>query len=200
MVDFDAPEYNKPTDGILRKLRGVGLFHEIAYIKYQNRHTRMPQTPSSAIEAIQTILAPALGISAVGLLLLALYARYSNIINRIRLISEERRRYLKQLADGKELGYTDNIRHLSINRQVEELLVRSKLVRNGILSLQLAVGLFVLTSVAIAFNIVVESSFIKGLPLVLFIGGMLALFGGVLWAALEVLRSYKIVLLEAKAD
>lgn len=160
----------------------------------------MPHTPSPAIEAIQAILAPALGISAVGLLLLALYNRYSTIINRIRLISEERRRYLKQLADDKDLSYTDNIRYVSISRQVEELLVRSRLVRNGILSLQLAVGLFVLTSVVIAFNIVIESNFMKSFPLVTFIGGMVALFVGVLWAALEVLRSYKIVLLEAKAD
>lgn len=160
----------------------------------------MPHTPSPAIEAIQAILAPALGISAVGLLLLALYNRYSTIINRIRLISEERRRYLKQLADDKDLSYTDNIRYVSISRQVEELLVRSRLVRNGILSLQVAIGLFVLTSVAIAFNIAFESDVMKSLPLLLFICGMVAVFCGVLWAALEVRRSYKIVLLEAKAD
>jgi hypothetical protein len=48
----------------------------------------MQHAPATAIEAIQAILAPALGISAVGLLLLGLYNRYSNIINRIRSLNE----------------------------------------------------------------------------------------------------------------
>jgi Protein of unknown function (DUF2721) len=160
----------------------------------------MPHVSLTAIEAIQAILAPALGISAVGLLLLGLYNRYSNIINRIRMLNEERRRYVKLMAEDKELSYTDNIRYMSISNQGEGLLVRSRIVRNAILSLQVAVGLFVLTSVAIAVNIFFESDFMRNLPLVLFVTGMLFLFVGVLWAAVEVHRSYKIVLLEAKAD
>lgn len=160
----------------------------------------MPQTPATAIEAIQAILAPALGISAVGLLLLGLYNRYSNIINRIRSLNEERRRFMKLIAEDTELSYTDNVRYMSISNQGKELLVRSRYVRNAILCLQLAVGLFVLTSVAIAINIIVVSDLVRNLPLFLFITGMLSVFFGVLWAALEVHRSYKIVLLEAKVD
>lgn len=159
----------------------------------------MPNAPT-AIEAIQAILAPALGISAVGLLLLGLYNRYSNIINRIRSLNEEHRRFMKLLAEGTELSYTDNIRHMSITGQLKELLVRSRFVRNAILFLQLAIGLFVLTSVMIAANIFLASELLRNLPLLLFIGGMLSLFVGVVWAALEVSRSYMIVLLETKVD
>ena len=160
----------------------------------------MQHASLTAIEAIQAILAPAIGISAVGLLLLGLYNRYSNIINRIRSLNEERRRYVKMIADDKELSYTDNVRYMSISNQGEGLLVRSRFVRNAILSLQFAVGLFVLTSAAIAVNIFLESDFMRNLPLFLFVIGMLFLFLGVLWAAFEVYQSYKIVLLEAKAD
>src|SRR5512144_2746832 len=100
----------------------------------------------TAIPAIQAILAPALGISAVGLLLLGLYNRYSNIINRIRSLNEEQRRYMKLIGDEADLSYTDNIRYMNIRSQGKELLVRSRFVRNAILYLQLAIGLFVLTS------------------------------------------------------
>jgi hypothetical protein len=160
----------------------------------------MPNAPATAIEAIQAILAPALGISAVGLLLLGLYNRYSNIINRIRSLNEEHRRYMKLLGEDKDLSYTDNIRHMSIASQLKELLVRSRFVRNAILFLQLAIGLFVLASVAIAANIFLASDLLRKLPLLMFVTGMLSLFLGVVWAALEVYRSYKIVLLETKVD
>jgi hypothetical protein len=160
----------------------------------------MPHTPTTAIEAIQAILAPALGISAVGLLLLGLYNRYSNIINRIRSLNEERRRYVKLIADDTELSYTDNIRYININSQSKELLIRSRLVRNAILFLMLAVGLFVLTSVTIAAGLLFDADSVKGFPLISFVLGMLSVLTGVVWAALEVHRSYKIVLLEANID
>jgi Protein of unknown function (DUF2721) len=160
----------------------------------------MLHPPVSAIEVIQAILAPALGVSAVGLLLLALYNRYSSIMNRIRLLNEERRRYMKLLAEDTELSYTDNTRYMSINNQMKELLLRSRLVRNAILSMQVAIGLFVLTSVAIGANLVVESGVMQLLPMLFFIVGMLTVFAGVVFAGLEIQRSYKIILLETSAD
>ena len=57
----------------------------------------------SAIQAIQAILAPALGISAVGLLLLGLSNRYSTIVNRIRLLADEKRRITRQLTDSSSI-------------------------------------------------------------------------------------------------
>jgi hypothetical protein len=160
----------------------------------------MQEPPVSAIQAIQALLAPAVGISAVGLLLLALNNRYSIIINRIRLLSEEKRKYVRLMASGKDLEYTDKTRFMSINSQANELLMRSSLVRNAILSMQLAIAFFVLTSVGIGINLLVDSNVMKSIPLFIFIVGMVGVFVGVVFAAREVARSYKAVLLEVRAE
>ncbi len=160
----------------------------------------MQETTVTAIEAIQAILAPALGISAVGLLLLGLSSRYSLIVNRIRLLNEEKRRYSRQLVNNEELSYADNARFMSITTQTSELLPRSRLVRNAILAMQTAIGLFVVSSTGIGVNLFVSNTILRFLPLVIFIAGMLAVLVGVLFAGREIHRSFKAVLIEVKAD
>lgn len=160
----------------------------------------MDTVSMTAIQAIQAILAPAVGISAVGLLLLGLSNRYSAIINRIRLLNEERRRFSRQIADQQELSYTDNARFMNIRKQTEELLHRSRTVRNAILSMQAAIGLFVLTSVGIGFSLVMEREFNAMVPLASFLVGMLAVFLGISFAGMDVYRSFRVVLMEAKAE
>ena len=155
----------------------------------------------TAIQAIQAILAPALGISAVGLLLLSLLNRYSNIITRIRLLTEERRKFIKVLAEKEDgLPYADNIRYASIRRQTDDLLVRSGLIRNAILSLQASVGLFVLASLAIGLNLFAGSETLEGTALIIFMAGMVGVLVGVVFSAIEVYRSFKIVLIEVKSE
>jgi hypothetical protein len=160
----------------------------------------MPETSVTAIQAIEAILAPALGISAVGLLLLSLSNRYSTIINRIRLLNDERRKLSKLLGEKGELPYPENVRFMSITHQREELLLRSRYVRNAILSMQSAVGMFVLSSVTIAINLFITTHFLQALPLLIFIVGMCSVFAGMVFYAMEVHRSFKIILLEVKAE
>jgi hypothetical protein len=160
----------------------------------------MNDSPLTAVQAIQALLAPAVGISAVGLLLLGLNNRYSIIINRIRLLNEERRRYLRILSEKDSLEYADNTRFMSISNQSKELLVRSRLVRNAILSMQMSIALFVLTSVAVGAGLFIPTDFVRGIPLVVFIVGMVSVLLGILFAAREVHRSYRILLLEVKAE
>jgi len=160
----------------------------------------MDSTPVSALEAIQAMLAPAVGISAVGLLLLSLSSRYSTIINRIRLLNDERRRYVRLIEEDTEPSYAEKVRHMSVVNQSRELLVRSRYVRNAILAMQTAIGFFVLTSMAIGTTLFVSSPFLARAPLLIFILGMLAVVVGILHAALEVRRSYRIVLLEVSAE
>jgi len=162
--------------------------------------TTMHAVSVSALEAIQAMLAPAVGISAVGLLLLSLSSRYSTIINRIRLLNDEKRRYVRLLEEHTELSYAENVRHRSILNQGRELLVRSRYVRNAILAMQAAIGFFVLTSIAIGMNLFVSSEILSRTPLVIFILGMLAVVVGITHAAIEVRRSYRIVLLEVMAE
>jgi len=160
----------------------------------------MEETTVTAIQAIQAILAPALGISAVGLLLLGISNRYSAMVNRIRLLNDEKRRFSQTLVDRGSLSYTENARFMSIARQTEELLLRSRYARNAILAMQAAIGLFVMTSASIGLNLVSTAAFLKLLPLMIFIAGMLAVLVGMIYAAIEVHRSYKIVLIEVKGE
>ena len=160
----------------------------------------MQETTVTAIQAIQAILAPAVGISAVGLLLLGLSNRYSTIINRIRLLNHEKRAFSKNLDEKGDLPYPDNVRFMSIVKQTEEFLVRTRLARNAILSMQAAVGLFVLTSVTIALNLFNSSEYLRAIPLFIFILGMISVLVGIIFAAAEVYRSYRIILLEVKAE
>jgi len=160
----------------------------------------MDAIPVSALEAIQAMLAPAIGISAVGLLLLSLSSRYSTIINRIRLLNDERRRYVRLIEENAEPSYAEKVRHMSVVNQSRELLLRSRYVRNAILSMQTAIAFFVLTSIAIGLNLFVSTAFLARAPLLVFILGMLAVLVGIANAALEIRRSYRIVLLEVSAE
>lgn len=160
----------------------------------------MQETTVTAIQAIQAILAPAVGISAVGLLLLGLSNRYSTIINRIRLLNHEKRNFSRHLGEKGDLPYPDNVRFMSIVKQTEEFLIRTRLARDAILSMQVAAALFVLTSVTIAFNLFTSSEYLRAIPLFIFVLGMIAVLIGILFSAVEVYRSYKIILLEVKAE
>ena len=160
----------------------------------------MPEQPLTAIQAIQTILAPALGISAVGMLLLGLLNRYSGLISRVRLLNDEKRKLTKRLTEEENLPYDDNMRYMSIRKQTDELVVRSRLIRNALLALVAAVGMFVAASILIGLSLFVDSIAFRTLPLVLFMAGMLCVLAGVIYAGFEVHRSFTIVLLEEKAE
>ncbi len=160
----------------------------------------MQQISITAIQAIQAILAPALGISAVGLLLLGLNNRYTSIISRIRQLNDEKREYSAQLVEKNSLNFSENARFMSIRQQGEELFDRSRIVRNAILSLQTGIGLFVLSSVTIGMSLFVSFVAFETIPLILFMLGMVALFIGSIFAALDVHRAYHVVLLEMRAE
>ena len=61
----------------------------------------------SIIEVIQLMLAPGIMISACGLLILGINNKYSMVVNRIRLLNEERRRILGKLSD-KAINLEEN--------------------------------------------------------------------------------------------
>lgn len=160
----------------------------------------MEQGTVTALQAIQAILAPALGISAVGLLLLALNNRYSTIVNRIRLLNDEKRRFHKLITNNVELNYTESARYQSIRNQTEGLLMRSRLIRNAILSFQISIALFVMTSVAIGMNFFVSTEAFHSATLVVFVAGMVGVLVGIIFAAVEIIRSFEIVLIEVNAE
>jgi hypothetical protein len=160
----------------------------------------MNDTILTGIQAIQAILAPALGISATALLLLSMQNRYSLIINRIRLLNEERRRYYAKIANNEETGHYEQMRYSSISSQLKKLFQRCVELRNAILFIQGSILLFVLTSLIIALNIFYTSGFLQTLPLILFSLGMIFVLVGVVYSATDVYNSYKVTEIEVKGD
>ncbi len=151
------------------------------------------------IQLIQFMLAPAVMISACGLLLLGINNKYSIVVNRIRLLNEERRKM--KLKVGSEKSITeDNIRLESINKQLTLLVFRVKLVRNSVLSYTIGVALFVLSSLLIGIAFFTKRVDMDFLILVIFLCGMIAVFAGIIFAMIETKRGYEIVKFEVEAD
>jgi hypothetical protein len=154
---------------------------------------------ATAIQAIQAILAPAVMITGVALLLLTLNARHSVVVNRIRLLDDEKRFLAKKLRKEGKLDDTENERLESIENQLDLLLPRLAYVRNGMLCHMLSVLFFVLTSFSIALG---YFSFSTGLTQtminVTFIAGMLLVLCGVAFLSVEIYVSYRVILIEVK--
>jgi len=152
------------------------------------------------LKIIQFMLAPAVMISACGLLLLGINNKYSIIVNRIRLLNDERRRCTLKLRDGKELDYLESVRLESIIRQLAQLKERLQLVRNCVMSYSTAIFLFILTSLLIGIDVLFDYKMTMFFMVATFILGMLAVGIGSLFAMRETIRGYKIVEFEIKAE
>lgn len=153
----------------------------------------------SIIQVIQLMLAPGLMISACGLLLLAMNNKYSLVVNRIRLLNEEKRRFISKVS-GKEFSYEETVRIESISLQIKKLVFRARLVRNAVLSYTIAVALFVITSLLIGFKFIFDVEKLGSSITTIFLIGMISVLIGVLFAAYETIKGYEIVQLEVKLD
>jgi len=158
----------------------------------------MPEI-SSIVQIIQLMLAPGLMISACALLLLGMNNKYSLVVNRIRLLNEERRKALNKPGD-QEFNFQENVRFESISKQLEKLSYRVGLVRNAVLSYTLAVALFVLTSLLIGIGYLLEITRLNSFITILFLLGMVSVLVGVIFAAYETYKGYEIVKFEVDSD
>ncbi len=152
------------------------------------------ETVPGAIEAIQAILAPAVMITGIALLLLTLNARHSSLVNRIRLLNDEERELLKKHG---ELDEVDDARLKSIRNQIELLLPRLLYLRNGMLCQLLAAILFVLTSFSIGLAYFsIPPAIAQTITNATFISGMFLVLLGVAFLAVEILVSYRVIVVE----
>ena len=147
----------------------------------------------SVVNVIQAMLAPGLMISACGLLVLGMNNKYSMVVNRIRLLNEERRR--GDAGEG-ELSGKHQERKDNIVSQLELLRVRIRLVRNSVLGYSVAAAFFVISSLFIGLRLVVAHPLVEWLIVGFFVGGVLSVLIGVVNAVLEILQGYRIVTLE----
>lgn len=160
----------------------------------------MFETPElTIVQLIQFMLAPAVMISACGLLLLGINNKYSIVVNRIRLLNEERRKTTKKIG-GENYETADNVRLESIIKQLGLLLYRVKLVRNAVLSYTIAVALFVLSSLLIGLAFFTKNVDFDFIILGSFLIGMIAVFAGISFTMWETARGYQIVKYEVEVD
>lgn len=154
---------------------------------------------NSIVEIIQLMLAPGIMISACGLLLLGMNNKYSLVVNRIRLLNEERRKTIHK-TDEKNFNYHENLRLESISLQITKLVYRVKLVRNAVMFYTIGVALFVLTSLLIGIGFLLDLTKLSSLITIFFLFGMLSVLCGVIFAAIETYKGYEIVNFEVTID
>ena len=153
----------------------------------------------SVIQAIQLILAPGVMISACGLLLLGINNKFTSVLNRIRILTEEKRKIIHNAAE-REILTHEIQRSESITRQVAGLLVRAQLIRNSVFCYLCAVGLFVITSLLIGADYFVPMLQLRYLILGTFLGGMVVVFVGVIFGVLDTTKGFNIVKFEVQVD
>lgn len=152
----------------------------------------------NAVQIIQLMLAPAVMISACGLLLLGINNKYSLVVNRIRLLNEEKRRLMTKIGE-KAPTTDDNVRLESIAHQIRALTYRAKLVRNTVLCYTTSVALFVTTSLILGVSSVLSLGKLNFLIITTFLLGMTFVFIGIVFAGLETKKGYDIISYEVKA-
>lgn len=146
----------------------------------------------SASTLIQLMLAPGLMISACGLLLLGMNNKYSLVVNRIRLLNEERRKIRYESVKIENFEQ----RHKSIDTQISRLLARVSLVRNAVFSYSIAVACFIIASLLIGYIHIIEETGYYWLIITVFLAGMIFVLVGIIFAAIEVWKGFSIVRIE----
>jgi hypothetical protein len=136
-------------------------------------------------------------ITGVALLLLTFTARHSVLVNRIRLLDDEKRHINGKLASLESLNKTEETRLESIKNQLNLLLPRLAYVRNGMLCLLLAVLFFVLTSFLIGLGLLPAPSEPTQIAIsITFTLGMFLVLVGIAFLALEIFVSDKVMVVE----
>ena len=156
---------------------------------------------TNAIGTIQDILAPAVMITGVALLLLTFNTRHSVLVNRIRLLDDEKRQINRRLVSSRDLDKTEEVRLKSIRNQLNLLLPRLAYVRNGMLCHLIAVLFFVVTSLLIGLGHLPTLSQPTQIAIsITFTLGMFLVLIGAAFLALEIFVSYRVILVEVTED
>ncbi|MCK5856314.1 MAG: DUF2721 domain-containing protein [Bacteroidales bacterium] len=138
------------------------------------------------IEIIQAMLAPAIMISACGLLLLGMNNKYSLVINRIRTLNVEYR----------GLDEDSHERKSCIHAQLPLLENRMRMIKNTVWLYTVGIAMFIFTILSIGLFIYFDLDILSMIAMLVFVGGMLSVLVGVFYAAHEVRLGYKILEIE----
>jgi hypothetical protein len=136
-------------------------------------------------------------INACGLLLLETSNKYSSVLNRIRLLNEEKRKLFKKAG---EKNFEETQRLESLSRQLGHLIQRAMLVRNAVMCYTGAIALFILTSLLIGFGFLIKGFESDSAVMIAFLVGMMAILAGVIFSFLDAKRGYEIVRFDVLVD
>jgi hypothetical protein len=142
----------------------------------------------NAARTITTAVAPAILVSAGGLMLLGLQNKFHNITDRIRQLDRE----IIELEQLPELNGVRRKRLANAERQVDILLIRGKLVRDAIFFLYVGVMLLIGSTLAAAFGVVIEQN-LDALVFVLFVAAVITFLCATVQSTREVLRSFRVI-------
>jgi len=141
------------------------------------------------IEIIQAMLAPAIMISACGLLLLGMNNKYSLVINRIRTLNVEYR----------GLNEERNERKACIHSQLPHLENRMRMIKNTVWLYTIGIAMFIFTILSIGLYIYFDLEFLSEFAMLVFVAGMLSVLVGIFYAAHEVRLGYQILEIELES-
>ena len=156
-------------------------------------------TAEMVARTIQLILAPVVMVSACGLVLNGVLARYAAVNDRLRALSRERLDLLR--AQGGVIAGADalTVERLSeIDAQVPHLLRHHKRLHDAVLAVYCAILVFVASMFVIAVAAMGTAAWLASAALVTFLAGTGVLLLGVLLTALEVRTSHVAVHFEVK--
>jgi len=143
--------------------------------------------PTSLLSLVQSMVTPAVMISACGLLLLSVSNKLGRIVDRTRELNSEDRGLAAEV---------DMVRRLSIRNQIDILLRRALLLRNACGLLYLAVAVFALASLCVGLSSAARA--FEVLMLVLFVIGLATVVWAGILAYLEIRLSHHAITEEIK--
>jgi hypothetical protein len=147
----------------------------------------VPQLPKNLLQLIQAMVAPAVMISACGLLLLSLTNKLGRVIDRIRELN----------AEDRSAGPTgDPVRRLSVRAQIDSMVRRAVLLRRASGLLFLGVTAFVFTSLCVFLTYFADV--FDYLMLISFLIGLIFVVAAGIFAYWEMRVSHQVVTEEIK--
>jgi hypothetical protein len=149
---------------------------------------------SDLSKVISSAVVPVVIISSCGLLALAFYNRLAAIVSRLRAFQRERLLELERMQNGKSERSERVLEHLEY--QTVRVKRRANLIRLTLLFLLLTIGLLVGCCLMLGLAVVAPPAIYAAI--VLFILGLLSMFGATIAAALELRRALEPVELESR--
>ena len=156
----------------------------------QERECPLGTSDTSVAQVIQQVVAPAVMISACGLLCLAQYSRLAAIVARLRQFHEKRFEIYEIMSTSTESEKPLlTVRFEGISEQADHILQRARAIRNGLMCLVGCILCMLASSLTIGLSLTIES--VQPAVVGLFILGVLSMSAAMVFACAELRSSLK---------